>query len=34
MGNPLGVYETNYKIKKVEKVLIGGNMASFRLAFF
>ena len=33
MGNPLGVYETNYMVKKNSlKLIIGGNMASFRLA--
>ena len=31
MGNPLGVYETNYKVK-FQKFIIGENMASFRLA--
>ena len=31
MGNPLGVYETNYMVKS-EKNIIGENMASFRFA--
>ena len=33
MGNPLGVYGTNYKVKKNQKLIIGENMAPFRLAF-
>ena len=32
MGNPLRVYETNDKVKKVQKLIIGGDMVSFRLA--
>ena len=32
MGNPLGVHETNYKVKKSTKLIIWENMASFRLA--
>ena len=32
MRNPLGEYATNYKVKKNQNLIIGENMASFRLA--